>query len=318
MIPQLQRQDATTDIFFLSAKELSFLQPVDDRWYSAHMRLDIIIEDANGRPLESGVTYLKDEFMTVLACATNHQFCNPNLPAKSGCLPLQGTHAQSAADKESAGHIWGTDNQWASARFMSNEPYSNGVGRVVIDLGAFSLLSHASSSAGLVPPLADNQWQLDVQHWFNTTLAILQRRLIEQATGPSNELASRMAIRPKTDAEWARCRNQVCALSTLATNHRLSKELLHFKARADFCCSKTEGEKHGAHVLQRPRPLSNTIHRNPHHCHVVRHRTAYYSHPEAQEHASVPTHRVDHEQISPAATACPRGARLRHLAQCGR
>lgn len=318
MIPQLQRQDATTDIFFLSAKEMVFLQPVDDPWYSAHMPIDAIFEDASSRPLNSGFTYSKDEFMTVLACATSHQFCNPNIPAESGCLPLQGTWTPSIGDKDIAGDIWETDIQKASTRFMPNGPYSNGVGRVVEDLGAFSLLSHASSSGGLVPPLADNQWQLDVQHWFNTTMAILQRGMIEQATGPSNKLCSKIAVRPTTDAEWARCRNQVCALSPLTTNHRLGRDPLHSKTRADFCYSKTEGKKHGAHVLQRPRPLSNAIHRDPHHCHIVRHRTAHHFHPEVQEHASVPTHRVDHEQISPAATTCPRGARLRHLAQRGR
>lgn len=155
---------------------------------------------------------MKDEFITVLGCSSQHQFCNPNLPAESGCTPLSGLdygldHAVTSSD------IWKTDKQRASVGYISRRYLLGDITSTIKDLGAFSLLSRRNIEGTYSAKLPEDQWQQDVQYWFNTSLVILQRQIFEQATGPNSEYIAEHSIRPKTDAEWARCRNQVRALS---------------------------------------------------------------------------------------------------------
>lgn len=210
-IPELQTADAITELFFLGAPGIFFIEPVEDPWYSAHHPMPLLTVFNQSEVLNTTV-YMKDEFITVLGCSSQHQFCNPNLPAESGCTPLTGQdyeldHAVTSSD------IWKTDKQRASVGYISRRYLVGDMTSTVNDLGAFSLLSRRNIEGSYSAKLPKDQWQRDVQYWFNTSLAILQRQIFEQATGPNSEYIAEHSIRPKTDAEWARCRNQVRALS---------------------------------------------------------------------------------------------------------
>ncbi|KAL1638028.1 hypothetical protein SLS58_009049 [Diplodia intermedia] len=194
LIPELTRKNAYTTLLFLGGDNLAFMKPIDDLWYSAH-----IPHNRTGKIDDDTTTvtmYSKDEFMTALACFTQQQFCNPNLPTESGCSAVSNIGNGLA---EISNDIWKTENQKASVGFIFNDTGFFDMPRVPRALGASSLLSRASSSGGLGAPLPNNQWQLEVQSWFNTTLAILQRKIVEKATGSRNEFIDKYAKVRSTD-----------------------------------------------------------------------------------------------------------------------
>src|SRR5262245_23183337 len=88
-IPQLQRTDADTMLFFLTAHGIIFTKPVDDPWFSAHR--DGTQHGNIRNSSQRFSSWLQDEPLAVMGCAMQMQFCNPNLPEDKRCEPLRGT-----------------------------------------------------------------------------------------------------------------------------------------------------------------------------------------------------------------------------------
>lgn len=81
-IPQLNRTDADVTIFFLTFNDMQFVEKNDDPIFSAHtLDIDTLI----GVP-----AYLPDHNISAMACAEQHQYCNPNIAegAKDRCTEL--------------------------------------------------------------------------------------------------------------------------------------------------------------------------------------------------------------------------------------
>ncbi|KAF2142170.1 uncharacterized protein K452DRAFT_270946 [Aplosporella prunicola CBS 121167] len=210
-IPELAYPNADISFFFLSANDVAFAQDVNDDWYSAH-------KASPGTYVLNGIRHhlrLQDSPGSVLACANQHQWCI----TKDHCTALL-----SFDDAiQSVGDLIGSSNElynrlyWAIAAFIQSTPT---VENIVRSLRTQALTARASLTNGVQGPLADNQWQLEVESWFNTVLATIQGMYVDVATGPSNKDVLPYLNRPGSKEQHYFCNNQKIR-STAYTNFSL-------------------------------------------------------------------------------------------------
>ena len=78
-------------------------------------------------------------------------------------------------------------------------------------LGVSALTAKFRLFGGIQAPLPSNQWQLEMEHWFNTSLAALQADFVNTAAGPLDPviLNNNWLIRPNLTEEHVMCSSQV-------------------------------------------------------------------------------------------------------------
>lgn len=182
-IPELQVQDADISIIFLSGNGVIFLGEVNDPWYSAHVDTGIIsVQAAFDMP-----TKFADKAASPLACATQYQVCNPNLPEASRCTPLSGV----VDLQHRAQQLW-TDKKHLDNWMAFNKIVQNAitVTDVIDELGIAALTARRSKANVAQYSLPDDQWQRELEQWHATTLVSLQAAAVTAAT-------------QSQDAEWA-------------------------------------------------------------------------------------------------------------------
>jgi hypothetical protein len=198
----LHRGDADVSLIFLAAGDMTFTQPVDDPWYSAHQPLMNITQGGKGKGLLQ--LYSADSPASVLGCTTQYQQCVPSLPESQRCTPLGG--------------IWETNQTIPAASDWQNN-MTQLVGtpftmvefqKIVTVLQAASLTSRYTSQASMQGPLPNNQWQLDLEQWHHASLAAVQNSVVDFAIGPTtNDPVRKLWILPESDVEKYVCKNQV-------------------------------------------------------------------------------------------------------------
>ena len=208
-ISALQANATDVTLFFLSTNGVAFSKPCDDPWYAAH---DSFFsgddEGANDEGADDeGFYYNMKEPVRVLGCATRYQFCNPDPKMGHSWTPLTGIFTATAA----ADALWRTDKQREFFNTSSSSILSGagGLVEIVQFTGISSLISRHGLVNGYQVSLPSNQWQLEVENWFGTTMADLQRATIEYVTGPADPAMFRLLNRPKTDEEHLLCRSLV-------------------------------------------------------------------------------------------------------------
>ncbi|KKY13337.1 putative cytochrome p450 [Diplodia seriata] len=200
-IRELDRKDSTVILFFLSTNQVDFMGDSGDAWYTTHTR----ISDASKvfDPMYRG-----SQPASPLGCVEQHQLCNLN----DACTPLFASWHDSLRHIP---HLWphaadAAAVAWAYELALRLE---NSVVGVVGKLAAAALASSATRAAGVQSPLApDGQWQRDVERFHNISMAGVQRRFVETATGPADPAMRAFLRRPPRPggggAEWL-CRNQM-------------------------------------------------------------------------------------------------------------
>ncbi|KAK3615282.1 hypothetical protein LTR22_027495 [Elasticomyces elasticus] len=181
--PALNRTDADVTLMILAQNSVGYDVPCDDPWLSAHI-------DAGD--------WLADNYFSTLGCIDQHQFCNPNLDASNGgCTSLTGstTIVDEAFAIATASRIL-TAVRWGSIHDSVN-------GR-----GASALLASETCFHNGQPGLPNNQWQIEVDAWFATSLARLQQSVVEYVFKPTN-LPPGVVSLPETDIPGQiMCRSQ--------------------------------------------------------------------------------------------------------------
>lgn len=76
-------------------------------------------------------------------------------------------------------------------------------------MGASLLTARDTLYNGLQGPLPADQWQREVLHWHQTSMAKLQRAIVEQATGPSDAYMSKYVQKPGNPIAKRVCHSQV-------------------------------------------------------------------------------------------------------------
>ncbi len=202
-IPEIKRPAADITLVFLSANDIEFVESVDDSWYSAHLTsIPRIASDGLPAPM----AYLRDDPVRVLGCSSQYQYCNPSLSSNESCTSLNGILPVQTLAKD----LWQNEKQkalfdWSSSAILWE---AIGIPEVINTLGVSALTARHKLASGRQGPLPDNQWQLEVEHWLTTTLAALQRAMVEVAAGPINPEISELK-RPQNAEEQLLCRSQV-------------------------------------------------------------------------------------------------------------
>ncbi len=184
-----------------------FLEPCDDPWYSAHR-----IEEYDSR-----LIYRSDDPVRVLGCLDQIQYCNPSLEPSLRCGPLAAFSRASDLSRP----LWGTEQQRTIYDWHRNS--SEAIpSQFLAWLGTLALTSQQLKLGSTQGKLPDNQWQLEVEHWFNSALARLQHQPLEVAIGPSNEEMRAFTRPPETPEERLLCQNIVGYLTSPLSLNQLA------------------------------------------------------------------------------------------------
>ena len=147
------------------------LAPNYDPWFSANGTNNLTFDD---------YTFVfEDRFVSVLACAEQYVLCNPS--ASKCSLP---TGLFSLAEQLTLNRIvlgW-NPAQFATADRIVGALGNTGVFNTVANLGPGALWASNLLAGTISPGLPDNQWQIEVLGWFQTSLAKLQARMLDFAS----------------------------------------------------------------------------------------------------------------------------------------
>ncbi|KAH9894506.1 hypothetical protein F4778DRAFT_794546 [Xylariomycetidae sp. FL2044] len=190
-IDLLHRNDADVSIVFLSGNGVVYSSPTSDEWYQVSSgptnSTVLTLGEAYNTPV-----YLPMEPASPLGCTEQHQFCSTEFPGTSGCGPL-GSMRDALAGVTPFFNTTYTD---FAAGVASGDADAPGLARLVYFathffwefsfsvsatnlLGSASLLSNRNS--GVQGSLPSNQWQLDVNHLWDISLAKWQAMFVDTA-----------------------------------------------------------------------------------------------------------------------------------------
>ncbi|RWA09604.1 hypothetical protein EKO27_g5506 [Xylaria grammica] len=212
--PELRVPDGDLSLVFLSGYGVGFIEPLDDAWYRA--------TTASGYAMDSRSTgnvtvYGPREAASPMACVEKWQWCNLAYPYMSGCGPLTGkvdalngaapffnlTRSDvDAGDRSQLSNV-GTRLIWSAISILES---TTGL-QVLVTLGAKSLASQDRLYSGIQSPLPNDQWQLDVKHWFEIILSSIQSSFVNKALGfPAGADVPRLL--PENTVERELCNSQ--------------------------------------------------------------------------------------------------------------
>lgn len=192
-------------LFLLSANGLEFLKSSNDLWYSATRASGYrIIENVF---VGASELYIQDDIVSVLGCTSRQQWCNPAVSGEGQCQPLGSiTAAYNGTfpiqhDKQRRTYDWLSMTTASLMPLMSS---------LVGTLGVSALTARFKVGGSFQGPLPDNQWQLEVQHWFSTSMATLQDAFVATAAGAPYPELRPFFHAPENPQEHSICTNQVC------------------------------------------------------------------------------------------------------------
>ena len=143
--------------------------------------------------------YLSDRYVNVLGCTDQHQFCNP---ATGKCTEL------TASDRvfREITKIGLNEVQTATALRLGVSIMFMNTFFSVHPRGANAFRASETIQGGIQVALPNNQWITEVSSWFAVSLAKLQQKTIQYATGPSYDIQT---IAPGTQEDANMCKNQI-------------------------------------------------------------------------------------------------------------
>ncbi|KAK0280294.1 hypothetical protein LTR54_001095 [Friedmanniomyces endolithicus] len=191
-IPELNRTDADVTLLILAQNSIDYNVPCDDPWFSAHQ----VRNDT------SQTWYVGDHYFNLLACADQHQFCNPNLDSSKGCTSL----ADEATVFNEMFKIGFSDLQIATAGRIAVPMVFSNMYYSVNGRGAAALRASETCFGNDQAALPNTQWQIEVDAWFATALARLQQSVVDFAVGPTNAPAGVDIVYPTSLPDKAMCR----------------------------------------------------------------------------------------------------------------
>ena len=146
--------------------------------------------------------YESDDYVNVLGCIDQHQYCNPN---NNKCTPLMGTgrildEVLTLGMNERQFAVVG---RIAPAQLMLSM-YSSVNGRGSSALRASETVFELSQIG-----LPNNQWMIEASSWFAITVAKLQEIPVRWATGPSYVPAGSKVVRASLPEDIQMCKSQI-------------------------------------------------------------------------------------------------------------
>ena len=218
-IPALFRSDADVSLILLSANNVRYAGPIDDDWFAAHRRVS---PENSSSSRSDEFAFRADQPVSVLGCATQYQFCSldDSDSSKNNCTTLTGrVGTVTQVNRAYVDFNENYDNDQRAADLMLFSVMMNSMGCEIetslYKLGNSGLLARDTLLDGLQTGLAPDQWELEVLNWHSTFLALMQKSLLEMASGPSDPRVTSMWYYPDTPSEKSFCQNIVCQFRIL-------------------------------------------------------------------------------------------------------
>ena len=196
-IPQLNRSDSDISLFLLAPNSVVYESPVTDPFFTATTPYSL----PTGREGVNYSYYQPDFAVYPLACADQHQFCNPRnekCTALTGYGLLQKDIPSLALNEEQLSTFY---------RLELLFEFLNTYGSVN-SRGANALRASETVDESIQVPLPDGQWMKEVTLWFEVSLAKLQQKVVQYAAGPTYIPPGVKLNGPETKVERKMCRSQ--------------------------------------------------------------------------------------------------------------
>jgi hypothetical protein len=207
-IPPLIVPNSDTTLFFL-ASGAQFTATVSDPWFYSQQPL----EQGKWTPFPGETLYVAEWPVNVVACAESDQICNQN----SGQCSTMGGQDYSGIDN--AGVL--TESQMPILKRLGVDPLVT----IISNLGSEWLSAYSNCEQSVCAPLPDNQWQIEFQNLFSTTLATMQHSVLSYVLGPPDtKLNPYWAPAPEPDS-WM-CHSQIVIRSDYASFSVLGVSLI--------------------------------------------------------------------------------------------
>lgn len=152
----------------MASNNVLYESPVYDPWFAATRPTTLSGPDFSAR------VYMPDEYINAMACTDQYQICNPT-SNPFNCTIIGGVNDINLG----LGQIGLNSQQLATAYRFETVLIPSNTYVVVNYLGATALLARDRLAQFTGLGLPDNQWQLEVQGWFETSLSIIQGLIVE-------------------------------------------------------------------------------------------------------------------------------------------
>jgi hypothetical protein len=201
-IPELLIPTADLSIYFLGTNNMAFSAPINDPWFKATQ---------GPYPLDTNLgtqeIYRSGDPARPLGCVQRYQFCNPSLEKNSSCTPLVGileayllaSSTLFPEPKHREAFLWSS----SAILYMAS-----GFTEFIEVLRSEALRASETVSGIGQNALPNNQWELELEHWFKFTLADLQRAILDQAVGPGLPETAQFHSRPTSAEAQTVCNSQ--------------------------------------------------------------------------------------------------------------
>ena len=190
-------------LFLLAPNSVRYEAPVTDPFYAAGKPLELPNNDGT-----NFTYYTLDYLVNALACADQHQYCNPT---NKQCTPLTSFFLASQSLLENNTSL--NQDQMVTAlrlglivQFLTTY-YS------VDSRGAYAL--RASDTVNDLEQIAlpNYQWMIEANAWFAVSMAKLQQKVHEYATGPGY-IPDGMSLNRPSKIQEKMCKNQIVRSSS--------------------------------------------------------------------------------------------------------
>lgn len=219
--------DGDTSIIFLAGKGVVFTEPSTDLWYEATIPgPDVELQLSNG----TQVGYVMNQAASPLGCFQQWQLClgnvstdiSPAIPDnRPGCGTMSGlvdailttasvfnTTADDVNNADFSDDKWGTGSRYGWFSTVLDHMGMDIIG-VIESLFTQALTSTETFEGGIQGPIATSQWQNDVIHIWNTSLATMQAAFVNTAYGTTQADLQPYLLLPNNTYQEAMCQNQV-------------------------------------------------------------------------------------------------------------
>lgn len=166
----MQQDDGDLSLLFLAAQGMLFRGEVDDPLFRAHKQ-----------PNSDRDIYRADNAGQAIACVDRYELCNPEEDECTGP-----TNANRLEELRKDSDLDLSDEQMVIAgRFTRPAGFALQMAQVVFGRGGSALQASLSAVENVQNPLPDDQWKRELDGWFDTSLARLQREVQDFAAPKS-------------------------------------------------------------------------------------------------------------------------------------